>query len=312
MQISRLFEIVYILLNRRHTTARELAERFEVSVRTIYRDIDALSQAGVPVYATQGARGGIFISDAYVLNKSALTDAEQGEILVALQSLSAAGHSDTDRLLSRMASLFNKDSTDWIAVDFSRWGNGEHDRRSLAGIKNAILQHRLLSFTYYSGNGVCTQRLVSPIRLLYKSRAWYVQAFCSDRMDYRTFKIVRMTDVRVLEDTFDRAAFPEPPPLESSEKNTEEVTPMPRSPLVVLRFQPGIAWRVLDEFDPSLIHWEDSGMIVVKVHFCPDDWLYSYILSFGMSVEVLEPPFLRKNVRDMLAQMLEKYDTNQT
>ncbi|MCL1964113.1 MAG: HTH domain-containing protein, partial [Firmicutes bacterium] len=121
MQISRLFEIVYILINRKRVTAAELAERFEVSTRTIYRDINALAQAGVPVYTTQGLGGGICISDAYVLSKSALTDEEQSQILLALGSLSATGHYRADALLSRLGSLFDKDASPWIEVDFTRW-----------------------------------------------------------------------------------------------------------------------------------------------------------------------------------------------
>lgn len=303
MQISRLFAIVYILLGRRHVTARELAERFEVSVRTIYRDIEALSQAGVPVYATQGAGGGIFISDAYVLNKSALTDAEQGEILMALRSLNATGHVESDQLLGRLASLFNKDSADWIEVDFSRWGNEERDRKGLAMIKEGILSRRLLTFTYYSGSGVRTQRKVSPLKLSYKSRAWYVHTFCHDREDYRTFKVVRMADVVLLEETFDKHALPEPKPPSQEPENP----PPPVFP-VVIRFRPEIAWRVMDEFDPEFISWNDDGTLCVKVHFQEDAWLYTYILSFGAAAEVLSPPFLRCSLLKTLDTIRKQYE----
>lgn len=306
MQISRLFEIVYLLLGRGQVTARELAERFEVSVRTIYRDVDALAQAGVPVYAMQGAGGGIRISDAYVLNKSALSDEEQSHILLALQSLGAVGHEASGALLSRLGSLFNKDSADWIEVDFSRWGNAPDDRNALAAVKEAILSRHALRFTYYSGYGERTERTVNPTKLLFKSRAWYVQAFCHDRQDYRTFKLVRMEKVTILPDTFDPLTLPERPPHET--EGDGEGVPPPHVMPVMLRFQPQIAWRVLDEFNPGLIVRGEDGTMTVRMHVAYDGWLEGYLMSFGTSLEVLSPPILREKLADQLRKLLSIYE----
>lgn len=304
MQISRLFGIVYLLLNRHHITAKELAERFEVSIRTIYRDIDALSQAGVPVYATQGSGGGIFISDAYVLNKSTLSDREQDQILAALQSLRATGHTDADALLKRLGSMFDKDAADWIEVDFARWGTGPEDRIQLATIKDAILGKHVLRFVYYSAVGERTERTVRPVRLVYKSRAWYLQAFCEDRQDFRTFKVVRMGDLRMLEETFDREALPIPPPLETMDPNP---VPPPNLAEVTLRFRARMAWRVLDEFGPSGIEWQDENWLLVHTRMPLDNWLLGYLLSFGEGAEVLEPPELREAFRAHLERILAHY-----
>jgi biotin operon repressor len=127
LQISRLFETVYLLLNKKSMTANELAEHFEVSKRTILRDIDRLSAAGIPVYTTQGKGGGISILDNFVLNKAAISDEEQNQILLALQSLSATQYVNGDELLSKLGALFDKSDSAWIEVDFSRWGNTEPD-----------------------------------------------------------------------------------------------------------------------------------------------------------------------------------------
>lgn len=302
MQNSRLFEIVYILLGRQHVTAKELAARFEVSVRTIYRDIDTLSQAGVPVYATQGAGGGIHISDAYVLNKSALTDQEQGQILLALQSLSATGHTESNRLLSRLGSLFNKDGSDWIEVDFSRWGNAEHDRFMLSTLKDAILGRHPISFTYHSADGAHTQRTANPYKLIYKGRAWYLKAYCQARADFRTFKVVRMADITPLEEVFDRQAYPEPP-VELAECWDSG----PQIPVVV-RFGLSTAWRVMDEFDPANVVRNEDGTQDVQLYFAEDDWLYGYILSYGTAAEVLSPPHVRANMQERLRKLLAQYE----
>lgn len=304
MQISRLFSIVYILLGRGRVTARELAERFEVSVRTIYRDIDALSQAGVPVYATQGAGGGIHISERFVLNKSALTEAEQREILLALQSVSATGHSEAGALLARLGDLFDQDSADWIEVDFSRWGSDESDRQTLADVKRAILQRHPIVFSYHSSAGELTHRRANPVKLLYKSQAWYVQAFCHMREAYRTFKLVRMAGVTVLKETFDWQALPPVLPAVQMDGGGPTLAWVHAR----LRFAPHSAWRVLDEFSPGSVSWDADGRLIVDVRFPDEPWLASYLLSFGGALEVLEPPSLRRTMAELLRSMLDRYD----
>ncbi|EHB66073.1 helix-turn-helix transcriptional regulator [Paenibacillus lactis] len=167
MQISRLFQLVYILLKKGTVTAPELAERFEVSVRTIYRDVEALSQAGVPIYTSQGKGGGISLSDRFVLNKSLLTDQEQDEILFALQSLSAAQFPDSDEVFSKLSSLFRKNSTNWIEVDFSPWGSGQKQKEPYTLLKQAIFEHKVISFTYLSSAGEQKSRRGAPVKLFF-------------------------------------------------------------------------------------------------------------------------------------------------
>ena len=123
MQINRLFEIVYILLDKNTTSAKELAEHFEVSTRTIYRDVDTLSKAGIPIYATQGKNGGIALLDNFVLNKTVISEDEQNNILFALKSFTATAYPEIEDTLSKLSSLFKKDNRNWIEVDFSNWGN---------------------------------------------------------------------------------------------------------------------------------------------------------------------------------------------
>ncbi|SHO52376.1 helix-turn-helix transcriptional regulator [Anaerocolumna xylanovorans] len=153
MQVNRLFEIIYILLSKKSITAKELAERFEVSVRTIYRDIDTLSSAGIPIYASQGKGGGISLLDDYVLDKSVLSEREQNEILYALQSLSITQAPETDKVLAKLSSLFNKSKTSWIEIDFSPWGSDENRTYQFTIIKDAILSHRIIEFNYFSSSG---------------------------------------------------------------------------------------------------------------------------------------------------------------
>ena len=161
MHTGRLFEIVYLLQSRPRMTARELAKRFEVSVRTIYRDIDALSAAGVPVYAARGGGGGVGLLPGYVLDRSLLTDGEQDEILYALRAMAAAGMGGA--ALEKLAGLFQKSGDGWLEVDFSPWGSGPAEKRVFATLKTAILSRREIAFDYYSARGEKSRRTPQPM-----------------------------------------------------------------------------------------------------------------------------------------------------
>ncbi len=181
MQINRLFGIIYILLDRQSITAKELAARFEVSARTIYRDIDALSAAGIPIYASQGKGGGISLMEEYILNKSMLSENEQNEILYALQSVAIAQVPEADKLLAKLSHFFNKNETNWIEVDFSPWGSGKERTREFASLKTAILNRRIIEFNYVDAAGKSSRRKVEPAKLSFKVRAWYLQGFCLEQ-----------------------------------------------------------------------------------------------------------------------------------
>lgn len=187
---------------KKNITANELAEHFEVSKRTILRDIETLTIAGIPIYTTKGKGGGISILDNFVLNKTAVSEEEQNQILIALQSLASTQHMDTDGIISRLGALFRKTDTSWIEVDFSRWGSTNPDKEKFEMIKRAVINKLPLSFSYPGSNGELTSRTVYPLKLVFKSSAWYVQAYCLSRKDYRTFKINRMLYPEVLPESF--------------------------------------------------------------------------------------------------------------
>ena len=169
MKNSRLFEILYLLVEKRAVTAGELAQRLEVSERTIYRDIEALSAAGIPVFTQQGQGGGIRLMDQFVLDKALLSQAQQNEILFALQAVLAAGSGLEKETLAQLTALFHREGGDWLEVDFTDWGSGAAERETFTLVKRAILARRPLSFTYYSSAGEKSRRAVEPARLVFKS-----------------------------------------------------------------------------------------------------------------------------------------------
>ena len=189
MQESRLFRILYYLLNKGHATAPELAEKFEVSVRTIYRDVYAISCAGIPIYFTTGRKGGIQFLDDYVLGKTFFSDSEKLEILSSLQSLSAVQYPEVDTSLNKLRAIFQIGLIDWLDVDFSRWGSAAKiENRMFRQLKQAIFENREITFDYNNATGESGKRNVYPYKLVYKDKAWYLYAFCLLRNENRLFR----------------------------------------------------------------------------------------------------------------------------
>lgn len=299
MQINRLIEMVYILLSRKTVTAKELSEHFNVSQRTIYRDIDTLSSAGIPVYTSKGKGGGISLLENFVLQKSMLSEKEQLEIISSLQTLKAINVKEVEPILNKLAAIFGKTNTGWIDVDFSRWSSDDGEREKFSIFKTAILNKKMVSFSYYGSNGEKTERTVEPLKLLFKGYAWYVYAFCHMKNDYRIFKVSRIKNLSIEESSFTRNC-PENIPMESKEVNIKTIR-------LVLKIHQRMGFRVFDEFGYDSVIENKDGSFFVSVDLPDEDWLYGYILSFGEDAEVIEPEYVRNNLKVKLKKCLEKY-----
>lgn len=285
--MKRLFEIVYLLLQHGSMTAGELAQHFEVSRRTIYRDMEELAASGIPVYASKGKGGGIHILPDFILDKSLLSEAEQNEILFALQSL-AVTSGEEHGVLERLSTWFRKSNPHWIDVDFSRWNSGKVEKAKFQCLKTAILSQYLITFVYFNSLGETSQRLVEPVMLRFKNGDWYLQGFDREKENWRTFKICRMEDVRLLSESFQRR------PDELPELTTHAIA-APHLDLK-LRFSPTVAFRVYDEFSRENIMKQKDGSFLVSISYPADTWVLGYLLSFGSAVEVLSPSGLRQQL----------------
>ncbi|HEY8344344.1 MAG TPA: YafY family protein [Bacillota bacterium] len=299
MQIDRMLRIVFILLSKGKVTASELAAEFEVSPRTIYRDLDALSQAGIPIYACQGRNGGLKLVDSFVLNKSLFSQEEQNEILAALSGLNAVQYPEVEKVLTKLSALFGRKLIDWIAVDFSDWSPAKED--ALAKIKEAIINRKVISFTYYNTCGEKTVRTVEPLQLWFKSKAWYLRAFCRNKQSQRLFKLNRIKNIRLLPEDFTRRPEKEEPPVPDFKRMIPGVK-------ITMKVHPSQAYRVYDEFEESQITPHADGSFTVRFSYPEDEWVYSFILSYGMYAEVIEPPQIRKNIKERLQKALTLYE----
>ena len=300
MQLSRLFKIVYYLLENGKSSAPELAKRFEVSTRTIYRDLDAISAAGIPIYATQGKGGGISLLENYVLDKSLFSEKEKEQILMALQGIAFVENENVDELLSKLSALFQMKGTDWIEVDFSDWNKNEADRDIFNEIKKAIFDRHLITFSYFGGNGLRSSRLVKPIKLIFKSKDWYLYGFCLSKNDYRFFKLIRIKDLETRPETFMREASKLP--------ETKREMPNYKTVSVMLKFSPQVAFRVYDEFTDSVTTDQENNLYVTT-NLPDNEIMYSYLLTFGDHVEVLSPSYVRESVKEKICAILKIYET---
>lgn len=298
MQESRLFKILYHLLDKGQATAPELAERFEVSVRTIYRDIDALSGAGIPVYTEAGRNGGIHLLNDFVLDKAVLSEAEKQEILAALQSIHITRNMDGSRTLQKLSALFQLHSENWLEVDFSRWGNPGYDNETFELLKSAVIRHRSVKLRYAGSYEEIRERTVQPYKLVYKAKAWYLQAFCTEKQDWRIFKLNRILELKALEEGFSQ--LNPPGPIETFEGEYPKVT---------LRFPKEMSYRVYDEFDKAQIQRQENGDLIVSANMPEDPWLIGFLLSFGTRVDILSPAHLKEAVAEQAKLIYEKNRT---
>jgi predicted DNA-binding transcriptional regulator YafY len=302
MKINRLFEITTILLNKGTVTARELADRFEVSTRTIYRDIDVLSSAGVPVYMNKGNGGGISLLENYAMDRTLISEQESESLLLAVKTLQVTKYPQLDTVLQKMGSIFkNASNHDWVEIDFSHWGSMPNEKNKFNDIKSAMLQRQVIRFEYVNADGYKSSRLAEPEKLLYKGNSWYLIAYCRQQQSRRIFRISRLKNVEVLTKKFVQKILPE-----SEAKEISGVS----KPLVQLklRFQAKVLNRLYDDFDDSFITKNDDGSFNIEVAFPEDEWVYSYLLSFGSFVEVLEPKHIRKIITDRMKQALLFYE----
>lgn len=298
MQANRLFGIVYLLLERKQVTAKELAQRFEVSQRTIFRDIDALSAAGVPIYARKGSGGGICLMERFVLSKSLLTEREQVDLLAAVEGLRAARYPDAQSVQQKLSALFQKPTASWIAVDYSDWSGGED--QVFDALKGAILQNRAVRFLYYGREGEPSRREAEPLQLRFKHRAWYLSAFCCVRQRMRLFKLTRMRELELTDRVFEREAqaFAE-----------EAVAAIPETDMVEIQFRldASQAYRVYDEFPPEWVSRQPDGSMIVRMWYTEGEWVLGHLLSFGAHGRVLSPPHIRDALAAQCMKILSMY-----
>lgn len=305
MKTDRLIGILSVLLQEEKTTAPALAERFEVSRRTINRDIETLCKAGIPIQTTQGTGGGISIMDGYRMDRTILTSKDMQMILTGLRSLdSVSGSGYYSQLMEKIQAgssdfISGKDS---MLIDLSSWY-----RESLAPkieiIQDAIGDRRLLTFRYYAPSGE-SERLVEPYYLVFRWSSWYLWCWCCYRKDFRLFKLNRMDNVRKTETAFECREMIMP------DLSNERIFPGGIS--VKALFSPDMKWRLVEEFGSECFIENDDGRLLFSADYTDMENLISWLLTFGDKAEVLEPKEAREKMIYLVQNMTTIYKEDTT
>ena len=299
MKTDRLIGILSLLLQRDRITAPELAEHFEVSRRTIQRDIESLCLAGIPIATAQGTGGGISIMEGYRVDRTVLTKPEMQAILAGLRSLDSV--SGTRRYAQLMEKLSAGTSGlvpggAHLLIDLSSWYKTSLPPK-IECIQQAIEQHRTIRFTYFSPKGE-SARTVEPCYLVFHWSAWYVWGWCGLRQDFRLFKLNRMTDLTTGEPFLPRSS-----PLPNLEP--ERIFPIKYQ--VTVLFHPACRWRLVEEYGADRLTVEPDGRLRFTGGFPDADSALSWVLTFGDKAELLEPQELRERLGALAKTLADRY-----
>lgn len=310
MKIDRLVSIIMTLLDKRRIGARELAEMFEVSPRTIYRDIDAINMAGIPVRSISGVGGGFEIMPEYKVDKSVFSSADLSAILMGLSSLSNMAQGDElANVFAKIKSFIPADKVrdleikaNQIRVDFNSWSGNQNIQPYLQGIKTALENHKLLSFAYIAHHGNKTVRTVEPYQLVWKSGHWYFYGYCRGRNDYRLFRLSRMSDLRIKQETF------APRDDQRQTFDFQEIIGTMQTEIQI-RIHQSVLDRVLEFCTYDHFLPDGDAHYIVSFPFIENEYFYDILLSFGDQCECLAPPRIRAKMARKIRGMAAIYDS---
>lgn len=309
MKLDRLVSIIVILLRNERVQAKVLAERFNVSVRTILRDVDAINLAGIPIVTYQGVNGGIGIAEGYRLDKSILTEDEMAAIITTLKGVGRSiPGSNNEILVEKFKNILSSaqinrvnQKTNQLIIDLSPWGDNGHVKGMIGEIRGAIENRKEIKFIYLDAAGNKTTRVVEPYSLILKAQNWYMYAWCHIREDFRFFKLSRIKEMIITDIVFvPREVSIEGYPWKNEWQKTDSFITLE---LVFEKELAGIA----EEWFGENTFINEEGKVMVRVRLPENNWLYGYILSFGSGVEVVSPPHIRKIVGSIAKEIVEKY-----
>ncbi|MDF2870178.1 MAG: helix-turn-helix type 11 protein [Anaerocolumna sp.] len=300
MKIDRLLGILTILLQNERVNAPYLAARFEVSRRTIGRDVDALCQAGIPIVTRQGEGGGISIAEGYKLDKSILTTDELSGIIAALKGIgTVTDTSQIERTLDKFS--VSKDAVvslqEPIVIDLA-----SHYRGSLSPkikmVKDAVINHQLIEFDYYYEKGL-SHRIIEPYYVIFHWSAWYVFGYCTAREDWRLFKLARLWELQILSETYVQREIP------GDKMNLNAV--FTDDNILKALFDASVRYQLIDDYGLCCYTETKEGKLLLEVGYTNKDYILKWLLGFGDKVKVLEPLGLAEELKNIAHKILHNY-----
>lgn len=309
MKVDRLVSIIMTLLDKKRIGAQELADMYEVSPRTIYRDIDAINMAGIPVRSISGVGGGFEIMPEYKLDKKVFSTADLSAILMGLSSLSKMVRGDElVNVLAKVKSFIPVEKakdieikTNQICIDLSPWIGNKNIRPYIETIKTALQDHKLLHFEYMAHHGSKTTRIVEPYQLVLKGSHWYFQGYCRIRNDYRLFRLSRISDLQMEQETFISRDYQKP--ILDFEEMVETMQTK-----IKIRVHKSVLDRVLEYCTYDHVVPDSAEHYIVDFPFIENDYHYDILLGFGDKCECLSPLHIRTEIKHKIYNMSAIYD----
>lgn len=308
MKVERIISIIMLLLERKQISARALSEIFEVSRRTIYRDMEVINAAGIPIVSFTGSDGGFSIMEQYKIDKRLFTIADVTLLLTALGSVHASlSSTELINTLAKVKGLIPEEhlkdierKSNQVSIDYTPWFGNRNTNNNLEIIKNAIYDQRFLEFQYSDQKGKESKRKVEPYQLILKDSNWYLIAYCTSREDFRIFKVLRISTPSITEHFFEIRELPDQL-LHSLEAGRKETI------TVKLLIDRSIYSQMLEIADESSIEAAGEDKYLVQYPFIEDDYGYGLLLKFGDKCECLEPQFVREELFKRLESIANLY-----
>lgn len=286
-----------ILLEREKISATKLAEMFEVTPRTIYRDIETISLSGIPIITYTGVNGGIGIMEQYKIDKKLFTTSDITGLLMGLGSIhSSLSSEEIVNTLAKVKGLIPPEQIkevelklNQIAIDLTPWNGNKNLQPKLEEIKKALNKKVLLSFDYSDRSGKRSCRKVEPYQLVLKGINWYLQGYCISRQDFRIFKLSRISSLKILEDTFTPREF-------DGKSFSDNDWIEKRIGTVTLLIEDSLKERIMEYCGEENIEPYSENKFLAKLPFIEDESAYNLLLSFGHKCECLEPANVRQEL----------------
>lgn len=305
MKIYRLLGITIYLLNNKKTSAKILSDKFEVSIRTIQRDIETLCQAGIPVASSVGVDGGYEILDSFKMNRQIAGENDYAYIISALQGLASAYKSQsTAATLEKVKAVLRKDKRDLnIILDFSTLSENKNINEKLKLLESIIAEKYSVSFEYTNADNITTIKQVEPIALTYRWYSWYLLGYSLKKEDYRLYKILRMMNLKKINSRILRKHESAHILLEKNEaKDIRKYID------IKLFAKCEIKMKAIEYLNGSIEAEYENGDFIMNLHVPENEqfWLGT-ILSFGNLAKIIEPEQLKRKLCARCDEILNLY-----
>lgn len=308
MKIDRMMAIIVLMLNRDKVTAKELAERFEVSVRTIYRDIDSIDMAGIPIIAYPGNNGGYGIMENYKLNNQLLTINNICSLITTLQGVNVSlNDSDVETSIEKLKALIPEHkindldlSMEQLIIDMPSWAKTSVQNQMIKDLRQAIHQSNLITIEYQDVKNKITTRQIEPMAIVFKGYTWHLFSYCRLKDDYRVFRLSRINHLTIEKETFSRRH-------KSYHETRDVINLQSKLICVTMKFDKAVKTKVEDIFAKEEIHYLKNNDMIVTTNFPDQDWYASLILSFGEHLEVISPDHVREEIASRIKAMYQNY-----